>query len=77
MSTRAELRAHSGTPRAHSNTRFGIDNFRTEEALAGDYNRDGSVDAADYVVWRDTVGQQSPQLAPNKEFLRWKYLPFK
>jgi hypothetical protein len=45
-------------------TRFGIDNFRTEEALAGDYNRDGSVDAADYVVWRDTVGQMSPELDP-------------
>ena len=29
-------------------------------ALLGDYNRDGSVDAADYVVWRNTDinGQQ-------------------
>jgi hypothetical protein len=44
-------------------TLFAVDNFRAEEALAGDYNRDGSVDAADYVVWRDTVGQQTPQLA--------------
>ena len=26
------------------------------EPLAGDYNRDGSVDAADYVAWRDAVG---------------------
>ncbi|TWT30503.1 hypothetical protein KOR34_50620 [Posidoniimonas corsicana] len=26
--------------------------------LAGDYNRDGLVDAADYTVWRDTLGQQ-------------------
>jgi len=24
---------------------------------AGDYNRDGSVDAADYTLWRDTMGQ--------------------
>ena len=24
--------------------------------LAGDYNRDGNVDAADYVIWRDTLG---------------------
>jgi hypothetical protein len=24
--------------------------------LAGDYNRDGSVDAADYVSWRETLG---------------------
>jgi hypothetical protein len=33
-----------------------IDNFRTEGTLAtltGDYNSDGKVDAADYVVWRD------------------------
>lgn len=27
------------------------------QLLAGDYNRDGSVDAADYVVWRNTAGQ--------------------
>jgi hypothetical protein len=26
-------------------------------AVAGDYNRNGVVDAADYVVWRDTLGQ--------------------
>jgi hypothetical protein len=25
--------------------------------LAGDYNRDGWVDAADFVAWRDTLGQ--------------------
>ena len=25
--------------------------------LAGDYNHDGIVDAADYIVWRDTLGQ--------------------
>jgi hypothetical protein len=45
-------------------TQFTIDNFRTETAVAGDYTRDGSTDAADYVVWRKTVGQQSPQLNP-------------
>lgn len=36
---------------------FTIDNFRTETAavpLTGDYNGDGKVDAADFVVWRDT-----------------------
>jgi hypothetical protein len=27
-------------------------------ALSGDYNFDGSVDAADYVVWRKTDGSQ-------------------
>ncbi len=43
-------------------TQFGIDNFRIEEALAGDYNRDGAVGAADYVLWRKTLGTQSPDL---------------
>jgi hypothetical protein len=46
-------------------TTFGIDNFKAETAVAGDYNRDGKTDAADYVVWRKTVGQQSPQLDMN------------
>lgn len=32
--------------------------------LAGDYNNDGIVDAADYVVWRKNVGQPS-QTLPN------------
>jgi Glucose / Sorbosone dehydrogenase len=27
-------------------------------AVPGDYNRDGNVDAADYVVWRKSMGQQ-------------------
>jgi hypothetical protein len=31
--------------------------------LAGDYNGDGAVDAADYVVWRDTTGQSGSGLA--------------
>ena len=28
--------------------------------VPGDYNRDGTVDAADYVVWRKTMGQTVP-----------------
>jgi len=28
-----------------------------EAMLSGDYNRDGTVDAGDYTVWRDTMGQ--------------------
>ena len=28
----------------------------------GDYNQDGVVDAADYVVWRNTLGQTVPML---------------
>jgi hypothetical protein len=31
--------------------------------LAGDYNGDGTVDAADYVVWRNTLGQMGAGLA--------------
>jgi hypothetical protein len=33
--------------------------------LAGDYNGDGIVDAADYTVWRDTLGRVGPGLAAN------------
>ena len=29
--------------------------------LAGDYNRDGTVDAADYTLWRDTLGAKVNQ----------------
>jgi hypothetical protein len=32
-------------------------------AIAGDFNQDGSVDAADYTVWRDSLGQTSEGLA--------------
>jgi hypothetical protein len=31
--------------------------------LTGDYNGDGVVDAADYTVWRDTLGQSGTALA--------------
>jgi hypothetical protein len=31
--------------------------------LAGDFNGDGTVDAADYTVWRDSVGSTQPTLA--------------
>ncbi len=41
-----------------------IVDFRfTEQVLAGDYNGDGKVDAADYTVWRDSLGQQGVGLA--------------
>jgi hypothetical protein len=30
------------------------------DGLYGDYNNDGVVDAADYTVWRDSVGQMTP-----------------
>ncbi len=31
--------------------------------LAGDYNKDHVVDAADYTVWRDTLGEEGYLLA--------------
>lgn len=31
-------------------------------SLAGDYNADGSVDASDYTVWRNSLGQPGPGL---------------
>ena len=51
-------------------------------ALAGDYNRDGSVTAADYVLWRKTVGTSITRFAgadgdgsgkiDQPDFLRWR-----
>jgi hypothetical protein len=32
-------------------------NFTTGQQTEGDYNRDGTVNAADYVLWRKTLGQ--------------------
>lgn len=37
-----------------------FDNFRTETAVAGDYDRNGVADGGDYAVWRKTVGQMGP-----------------
>ena len=34
-------------------------NYITGGAVAGDYNGNGVVDAADYVVWRDSLGGTS------------------
>jgi hypothetical protein len=37
----------------------GIVNYVTPEPLVGDYNGNGTVDAADYVVWRKTLDSMS------------------
>jgi hypothetical protein len=37
-----------------------FDNFRTETLVAGDYNGNGVTDAADYVIWRKTLGEMGP-----------------
>ncbi len=36
------------------------DFLNATETLSGDYNRDGRVDAADYTVWRDSLGTANP-----------------
>jgi hypothetical protein len=47
--------------------------------LAGDYNEDGSVDAADYVVWRNNLGGTmlpnetvSPGIVDQEDFSEWR-----
>lgn len=47
---------------------FTIDNFRTETAVAGDYNGNGVVDGADYVLWRKTQGNAGPTANPPTSF---------
>jgi hypothetical protein len=37
------------------------------DGLPGDYNRDGTVDAADYTVWRDSLGQTGDLAADGNE----------
>jgi hypothetical protein len=37
--------------------------FNVPEGVPGDYNLNGAVDAADYVVWRDMLGQTGSSLA--------------
>jgi hypothetical protein len=46
--------------------------------LVGDYNDDGMVDAADYVVWRNNLGgtglpnDPTPGIVDNTDYLNWK-----
>jgi hypothetical protein len=47
---------------------FTIDNFRTETSVAGDYNRNGQTDAADYALWRKTLGSSGPDANPAFDF---------
>jgi hypothetical protein len=37
----------------------GIVSYVMSQPLAGDYNRNGTVDAADYVIWRKTLGSDT------------------
>jgi hypothetical protein len=43
-------------------TQVTLSNFLPSKALPGDYNSDGVVDSADYVVWRRTIGQSGNNL---------------
>jgi hypothetical protein len=55
-----ETRALVGDPAVRSDQRGAVYLFQT--ALAGDYNNDGEVGAADYVVWRGSFGQSGKWL---------------
>jgi hypothetical protein len=44
--------------------RLSVTTIGPELGIVGDYNSDGSVDAADYVVWRDSVGAAT---LPNRD----------
>ena len=37
------------------------------DGIVGDFNRDGTVDAADYTVWRDSLGQTATAAADANE----------
>ena len=40
-----------------------LSTFVSQAALAGDFNSDGTVDSADYTVWRDALGQAGAGLS--------------
>jgi hypothetical protein len=42
---------------------YGLDAVSLAVALAGDYNHNGTVEAGDYTVWRNTLGQSGTGLA--------------
>jgi PEP-CTERM motif len=52
--------------------------YVTSVAVLGDYNEDGTVDAADYTVWRNNLGSGTalpnddiPGVGPD-DYVRWK-----
>jgi hypothetical protein len=61
----ATVETNKGVPYGTKQLTLGAPNF-----LLGDYNKDGQVNAADYTVWRDTIGQtgsDSNQLAADAD----------
>ena len=53
-----QTNTHGGSPNAMYGERSGafVNQFTFIPVTPGDYNRDGTVDAADYVVWRHGLG---------------------
>jgi hypothetical protein len=49
-----------GAGRATGEREFFFNDLQVTAPLTGDYNHNGVVDAADYTVWRDTLGQSVP-----------------
>ena len=43
----------------------GVDSFKGAGSLVGDYNNSGTVDAADYTLYRDNLGLDSSALQNN------------
>jgi autotransporter-associated beta strand protein len=54
------LNAPAGFSIAHNATSIVLTAPDFSGGVAGDYNEDGVVDAADYTVWRDRLGQSTP-----------------
>ncbi len=64
--TDADIVAFAAGGDAASQSQVGtayFDNFIVRDGLRGDYNDNGVVDAADYTVWRDQLGQTAFGLA--------------
>ena len=61
------LRIHLGREGAQISSRLAFDNVKLSVRIDGDYNGDGLVSGADYVVWADTFGNDG---SPGKEDLR-------
>jgi hypothetical protein len=61
LGTRAFLRFSGTTPTSPIEARplLSIE-YTTGAGTPGDFNSDGSVDAADYTVWRDNLGSATP-----------------
>jgi hypothetical protein len=57
-----------GSSIAGGEAQLTVDNFETQSLAAGDYNRNGVTDAADYVLWRNTLNETGPNGNPPTSF---------